>query len=62
MATRPPPGNECCVVEGDDHGEAYTVIVWGVGSSHEILEIAGAEAMCGAVIQVYPTSASHQRF
>jgi hypothetical protein len=23
-------------------GEAYTVIVWGVGLSHEILEIAGA--------------------
>jgi len=42
-------------VGGDDHGEAYTVIVWGVGMSHEIPEIAGAEAvrtaegnMCGA--------------
>jgi len=42
-------------VGGDDHGEAYTVNVWGVGLSHEILEIAGAEAvataegnMCGA--------------
>ena len=40
---------------GDDHGEAYTVIVWGVGMSHEIPEFAGAEAvtmaegnMCGA--------------
>ena len=40
---------------GDDHGEAYTVIVWGVGLSHEINNIAGAEAvhmaegnMCGA--------------
>jgi hypothetical protein len=32
-------------VEGDDHDEAYTVIVWGVGLSHEILEIAGAEAV-----------------
>jgi hypothetical protein len=39
-------------------GEAYTVIVWGVGLSHEILEIAGAEAgataegnMCGAVMR-----------
>ena len=39
---------------GDDHGEAYTVIVWGVGMSHEIPELAGAEAvrtaegnMCG---------------
>jgi hypothetical protein len=45
-------------VEGDDHDEAYTVIVWGVGLSHEILEIAGAEAvataegnMCGAVMR-----------
>ena len=43
---------------GDDHGEAYTVIVWGVGMSHEIPEFAGAEAvtmaegnMCGAVMQ-----------
>jgi hypothetical protein len=42
-------------VGGDDHGEAYTVIVWGVGMSHEIPEVAGAEAvmtvegnMCGA--------------
>jgi len=45
-------------VEGDDHGEAYTVNVWGVGLSHEILEIAGAEAvataegnMCGAAMR-----------
>jgi hypothetical protein len=45
-------------VGGDDHGEAYTVIVWGVGMSHEIPEFAGAEAvtmaegnMCGAVMQ-----------
>ena len=45
-------------MEGDDHGEAYTVIVWGVGLSHEILEVAGAEAvataegnMCGAVMR-----------
>ena len=30
-------------MEGDDHGEAYTVIVWGVGLSHEIPEVAGAE-------------------
>ena len=40
---------------GDDRGEAYTVVVWGVGLSHEIPEVAGAEAvkmvegnMCGA--------------
>ena len=53
-----PLGNECCVGEGDDHGEAYTVIIWGVGLSHEILEVAGAEAvataegnMCGAATQ-----------
>ena len=45
-------------MEGDDYGEAYTVIVWGVGLSHEILEVAGAEAvataegnMCGAVMR-----------
>ena len=45
-------------MEGDDHDEAYTVIVWGVGLSHEILEFAGAEAfatvegnMCGAVMR-----------
>jgi hypothetical protein len=29
-------------VEGDDYGEAYTAIMWGVGLSHEILN-AGAE-------------------
>ena len=45
-------------MEGDDHGEAYTAIVWGVGSSHEMRNVAGAEAvveaegnMCGAVMQ-----------
>ena len=32
-------------MEGDDHGEAYTVIVWGVGLSHEMPEVAGAEAV-----------------
>jgi hypothetical protein len=35
-------------VGGDDHGEAYTVIVWGVGMSHEIPEFAGAEAVTTA--------------
>ena len=30
-------------MEGDDHGEAYTAIIWGMGLSHEILN-AGAEA------------------
>ena len=45
-------------MEGDNHGEAYTAIVWGVGLSHESLEIAGAETvataegnMCGAVMR-----------
>jgi hypothetical protein len=45
-------------VEGDDHDEAYTVIVWGVGLSHEIPKVAGGEAvmtaegnMCGAVMR-----------
>ena len=42
-------------MEGDDHGEAYTAIMWGVGVSHENDKIAGGEAfssvegnMCGA--------------
>ena len=34
-------------MEGDDHGEAYIAIVWGVGLSHEML-IAGAEALATA--------------
>jgi hypothetical protein len=45
-------------VEGDDHDEAYTVIVWGVGLSHEKPEVAGAEVvttaegnMCGAAMR-----------
>ena len=45
-------------MEGDDHGEAYTAIVWGVGLSHEIRDIAGAEAvrhaegnMCGTAMR-----------
>src|SRR5208282_6906791 len=50
--------SECCVVAGDGEGEAYTAIVWGVGLSHEIFNIAGAEAvidvegnMCSAVMR-----------
>jgi hypothetical protein len=35
-------------VGGDDHGEAYTVIVRGVGMSHEIPEFAGAEVVMKA--------------
>ena len=45
-------------MEGDNRGEAYTVILWGVGLSHERNDDAGAEAfddvegnMCGAVMQ-----------
>ena len=45
-------------MEGDDHSEAYTAIVWGVGLSHEIPKVAGAEAvtvvegnMCGAAMR-----------
>jgi hypothetical protein len=45
-------------VEGDDHGEAYTAIVWGVGLSHERPKFAEAEAftvaegkMCGAAMR-----------
>ena len=45
-------------MEGDDYAEAYTAIEWGVGLSHEILEIVGAETvatvegnMCGAVMR-----------
>ena len=32
-------------MEGDDHGEAYTAIVWGVGLSHERTRVAGAETL-----------------
>jgi hypothetical protein len=42
-------------VGGDDHGEAYTAIMWGMGVSHDNDQIAGAETfssvegnMCGA--------------
>ena len=45
-------------MEGDNHGEAYTAILWGVGLSHEMNDDAGAEAfvsvegnMCGAVMR-----------
>lgn len=40
---------------GDDHGEAYTAVIRGVGVSHDSVKIAGAETfssvegnMCGA--------------
>src|SRR5271166_4370636 len=45
---------ECCVVEGDDRGEAYTTIVWGVGLSHEMAISQGprrsmvSKAICAA--------------
>ena len=42
-------------MEGDDHGEAYTAIMRGVGVSHDSVKIAGAETFssvegntCGA--------------
>jgi hypothetical protein len=45
-------------VGGDDHGEAYTAIVRGVGVSHDSDKIAGAETfssvegnMCGAAMR-----------
>jgi hypothetical protein len=52
------PGPTATASVGDGRGEAYTAIVWGVGLSHEILNIAGAEPlffvegnMCGAVMR-----------
>ena len=33
---------------GDGHDEAYTAIVWGVGMSHEMINVAEAEAVDGA--------------
>ena len=45
-------------MEGDDHGEAYTAIMRGVGVSHDNDKIAGAETfssvegnMCGAAMR-----------
>src|ERR1019366_173194 len=53
-----PPGSECCVVGGDDHGEAYTAIVQGGRLIRESSNIAEAEAfsvaegnMCGTVMR-----------
>jgi len=50
-------GSECCVATGDSGCEAYTAIAWGVGLSHERLDIAGAESfyslegnMCGTAM------------
>ena len=31
-----PPGNECCGRRGNAGSDAYTVIAWGVGLSHEM--------------------------
>ena len=51
-------GSECCVATGDSGCEAYTAIAWGVGLSHERLDIAGAESfyslegnMCGTAMR-----------
>ena len=45
-------------MEGDDHGEAYTAILWGVGLSHGRSDVAGAESlhslegnMCGTAMR-----------
>ena len=45
-------------MEGDDHGEAYTAIEWGVGLSLEILTLQGPRLsplregyMCGAAMR-----------
>jgi hypothetical protein len=53
-----PLGSECCVANGDVGCEAYTAIAWGVGLSHERLDIAGAEGfhspegnMCGTAMR-----------
>ena len=46
------------MVAGDSGCEAYTAIAWGVGLSHERLDIAGAESfhslegnMCGTAMR-----------
>jgi len=38
-----PAGSECCGVEGDDDGEAYTASMWGVEVSHDSDDVAGTE-------------------
>ena len=58
-------------MEGDDHGEAYTASMWGVGVSHDIDKIAGAETFssvegntCGAAMRgfvVLPGSGATSR-
>ena len=35
-------------MEGDDHGEAYTTMLWGVGLSHVSFKAAEAEAVTNA--------------
>jgi hypothetical protein len=40
-----PPGSECCAVGGDGGCEAYTVIGWGGGLSHERSNFAEAETL-----------------
>jgi hypothetical protein len=62
-------GSECCVATGDSGCEAYTAIAWGVGLSHERLDIAGAGGfhsfegnMCGTAMRgavVLPGSKGH---
>jgi hypothetical protein len=52
-----PPGSKCCAAVGDGGREAYTAVMWGVGMSHEIQNIVGAETvstvegnMCGTAM------------
>ena len=53
-----PPGSKCCAAVGDGGREAYTAVMWGVGMSHEIQNIVGAETvstvegnMCGTAMR-----------
>ncbi len=56
-----PLGSECCGVEGDDHGEAYTAIMWGVGVSHESDKIAGAQTFSSVEGNTCCRDARHRR-
>jgi hypothetical protein len=45
-------GSECCVATGDGGFEAYTAIAWGVGLSHEMSYVAGAEGFHSSALPV----------
>ena len=48
-------------MEGDDHGEAYTAIAWGVGLSHEMVTMQGlrrsktSKAICAEPLSEVPS-------